>query len=81
MGDTSREAAAVLRQRTLSLTPAQRIEEGVITCKIARQFLRAGIRRRHPAYSEEDVERALARLLWGDALYRSARPDWPLLDP
>ena len=27
------------------------------------------------------VEMALARLLWGDDLYRKARPQWPLLEP
>jgi hypothetical protein len=43
--------------------------------------MRAGIRHRHPDYDEPHVEMALARLLWGDDLYRKARPDWPLLDP
>lgn len=80
-GDTSDEAAEILRQRTLRLTPSQRVEEGARLCKVARQFMRAGIRSRHPDYDDEQVEMALARLLWGDDLYRAARPDWPLLDP
>ena len=81
MSDTAPDAAAVLRRRTLALSPAQRLEEGARTCKLARQVMRAGIRSRHPAYSKAQVEQALARLLWGDALYRAARPDWPLLEP
>lgn len=43
--------------------------------------MRAGIRLRHPDYTAEHVEMALARLLWGDDLYRKARPSWPLLEP
>jgi hypothetical protein len=81
MSDTSAEAAEILRQRTLSLTPAQRFEEGAKLCKLARAFMRAGIRQRHPEYDDAHVEMALARLLWGDELYRKARPDWPRLDP
>ncbi|HKQ68245.1 MAG TPA: hypothetical protein VJT73_02850 [Polyangiaceae bacterium] len=49
--------------------------------QLARQFMRAGIRRRHPTYTPDDVEEVLARLLWGDALYRQVRPGRPLLDP
>lgn len=79
--DTSPEAAAILRQRALALTPSQRVEEGARLCKFARQVMRAGIRSRHPDYDSEQVEMALARLLWGDELYQRARPNWPLLDP
>ena len=79
--DTSPEAAEILRRRILGLTPSQRVAEGERLCKLARQFMRAGIRRRHPDYDENQVEMALARLLWGDDLYTKARPDWPLLEP
>jgi hypothetical protein len=79
--DTSPEAAEILRERMRRMTPSQRIEEGARLCKFARQMMRAGIRMRHPTYVEAQVEMALARLLWGDDLYRKARPDWPLLEP
>lgn len=79
--DTSPEAAEILRERMRRLTPSQRLVEGEKLCKLARQVMRAGIRMRHPDYDEEHVEMALARLLWGDDLYRKARPDWPLLEP
>lgn len=78
--DTSPEAAEILRERLRRMTPSQRVEEGVKLCKFARHMMRAGIRMRHPDYSEDQVEMALARLLWGDDLYRKARPNWPLLD-
>lgn len=43
--------------------------------------MRSGIRHRHPDYDDEHVEMALSRLLWGDASYRAARPNWPLVPP
>jgi hypothetical protein len=79
--DTSPEVAEILRERLRRMTPSQRVEEGARLCKLAREFMRAGIRMRHPDYEPEQVEMALARLLWGDDLYCKARPDWPLLDP
>lgn len=79
--DTSPEAAEILRERLRRMTPAQRVEEGVRLCKLARQVMRAGIRMRHPDYDQEHVEMALARLLWGDELYRKARPSWPMVEP
>ncbi|HVT48025.1 MAG TPA: hypothetical protein VHD57_09580 [Vicinamibacterales bacterium] len=47
----------------------------------SRQLAMAGIRRRHPEYSDGDVRLALARLLFGDALVRAAWPQCPLVDP
>ena len=41
----------------------------------------AGIRRRHPEYSEADVLVALARLVYGDDLVRRAWPGHGLRDP
>jgi hypothetical protein len=79
--DTSPEAAEILRQRIARMTASQRVEEGAKLSKVARHVMRAGIRKRHPDYGEEQVEMALARLLWGDELYRKARPDWPLVEP
>ena len=79
--DTSPDAARVLLDRTLRLTPVQRVEEGLRASRLARDFMRAGIRSRHPDYDHEQVEEALARLLWGDELYRRARPGRKLPDP
>ena len=41
----------------------------------------AGIRQRHPDYSEVDARRALFRLLLGDELFRRVWPDAPLVAP
>jgi len=79
--DTSPEAAEILRERIRAMTPSQRFEEGAKLCKFSRHMMRAGIRMRHPRYEPEQVEMALARLLWGDELYQKARPEWPLIEP
>ncbi len=63
------------------MSPAARVAEGEQLCRFSRQMMRAGIRARHPDYDDARVEMALARLLWGDELYRLARPEWELLDP
>ena len=46
-----------------------------------RELTRAGIRARHRDYSEEEVELALRRILFGDELFRRAWPTRPLLAP
>jgi hypothetical protein len=46
-----------------------------------RELTRAGIRVRHPEYTEEEVELAIRRLLFGDDLFRRAWPARPLLAP
>ena len=79
--DTPPEVAEILRGRLRRMTPAERVDEGVKLCKLAREVMRAGIRRRHPAYDDTEVELALARLLWGDALWQRVYPDHPLIEP
>lgn len=49
--------------------------------EMARQTAVAGIRSRHPDYSEEQVRLALFRLVHGDALTRAVWPDQALVDP
>lgn len=78
-GDTSNDVAQILVDRTRRMTPNQRVEEGVRLCKLARAFMRAGIRQRHPTYGPEEVELALARLMWGDELWQEVYPDRPLI--
>ena len=47
----------------------------------AREITRAGIRSRHPDYTEEQVHHAFARLILGDGLYREAFPGHELVSP
>ena len=46
-----------------------------------RELSRAGIRLRHPSYSEAEVELALRRLTWGDALFLRVYPEHAALRP
>lgn len=46
-----------------------------------RQLSRAGIRSRHPEYSEEDVELAMRRVVLGEELFRAVWPNAPLRAP
>lgn len=49
--------------------------------ELARRAAEAGIRSRHPDYSEEQVRWALRRLWLGDELTRQAWPDRELVRP
>jgi hypothetical protein len=46
-----------------------------------RELSRSGIRLRHPGYTEAEVELALRRLTWGDALFRQVYPEHATLSP
>jgi hypothetical protein len=47
----------------------------------ARRIALAGIRQRHPDYGDEQVRRALFRLLLGDDVVREMWPGEPLVTP
>lgn len=46
-----------------------------------RELSGTGIRLRHPAYTEAEVELALRRLTWGDALFMQVYPEHAALRP
>ena len=43
-------------------------------CDNVRELARAGIRRRHPDYSENQVRLALMRLIFGERLFQEVQP-------
>jgi hypothetical protein len=49
--------------------------------ELARRTIEAGIRLCHPDYDAGQVQRARARLLYGDDLVRRAWPDREPVDP
>jgi hypothetical protein len=79
--DTSPEAWAVQTEIYRRMTGAQRTGVVFRLNALARETSSAGIRSRHPGYSDDDVKRALFRLMHGDALTRAVWPSQPLLDP
>jgi len=79
--DTSADAAAVQTGIYRRMGPARRCALAAEMSVTAREIALAGIRSRHPDYDDRDARFALFRLLVGDALFRRAWPDAPLLEP
>ena len=77
--DTTPEAHAVQLRILRSRTGAQRLRMAFQLSEDVLAFSRAGIRSRHPDYSEQELTWALNRLMLGDELFQQAWPDAPLL--
>ncbi len=69
------------REIIASWSPAKRLARVFEISEAAFELARVGIRARHPEYSEQDAEWARRRMAWGDALFRAAHPEAPLLEP
>ena len=81
ISDTDPKAHAVQMNAYRRMTGAQRSATMFHLNEMARNIAAAGIRARHPDYSEKQVGRALLRLLVGDDLARAVEPGAPLPDP
>lgn len=79
--DTSPDAAAAQLEAWRRLGPQGRLLLAARLSDEIRQVTLAGIRHRHPDYSEAQAFRALLRLLWGDVLLREVWPGERLVDP
>jgi hypothetical protein len=79
--DTTAAAQAAQLEAYRRLGPAGRARLAAKMSEDARSLTRSGIHARHPSYSNEEVELALRRLLYGDELFRRAWPDRPLIAP
>jgi hypothetical protein len=63
--DTSAKAAAIQEKLHDSLGPEGRFRLAMRMSELAREFAKAGVRDRHPEFSEEEVLREIARLFYG----------------
>jgi hypothetical protein len=79
--DTTPESQAVQLEVYRRLGATGRAHLAARLSADTRQLTRAGIRSRHPAYTEAEVDGALRRILYGDDLFRRAWPGCPLLAP
>lgn len=79
--DTSPEAQAVQDAVYRKLGAYGRVETAFRLTATARALTEAGIRHRHPDYSDAQVNAAVARLLLGDDLVREVWPDRELVAP
>ncbi len=59
----------------------ERLEMGLALSDQVREVCVAGIRARHPKYTEAQARQAMWVLTLGEALYRQAWPARPILDP
>jgi hypothetical protein len=81
VSDTSPEAFGVQIECVRRLGPEGRGRRALEMSQSSRSLLRAGIRQRHPDYTEREVDLALFRLLLAPELWRAAYSDAPDLAP
>jgi hypothetical protein len=63
--DTSAKAAAIQERLHDALGPEGRFRLAMRMSELAREFAKAGVRERHPEFTESEVSRELARLFYG----------------
>ena len=63
--DTTPQAQAVQLRLYREATPSRRAQIAVDLSEAVRATTLAGIRRRHPEYSEQEVARSFLRLVYG----------------
>jgi len=79
--DTDPAAHRVQGQIYARLGGSERVAIAFRLSDSVRRLATAGIRQRHPDYTDAQVERAFARLRLGDDLMRAIWPDRALVDP
>lgn len=79
--DTTDEAWAIQLEIYRHMPPAERLRIGLELSAMSRRLLRDGIRRRHPEYTDREVELATIRALLPRELFHAAYPGIPELPP
>jgi len=79
--DTSAAAHAVQTRIWAQMGPAGRLSLAAAMCDEVAEIARAGIARRHPEYTRDEVRFAWLRLHLGETLFRGAFPAAPILAP
>ena len=73
-GDTTLEAARIQNAIYQRMPPEKRLAQAFEMTRSARALSAAGIRHRHPEYTDRQVKLALIRLTLGDDLFRQVYP-------
>lgn len=79
--DTSEDAYRRQIEIWRGMTGSQKVALGWQWSRHVRATLEAGIRSRHPDYTDDEVRLAAIRRELGDRLFAQAYPESPLLDP
>jgi hypothetical protein len=72
--DTTLDAARLQAEVFRRMSPERRLELGFEMTAALRERLAAGVRGRHPDYTQEQVRLAVARLTLGDDLFSRVFP-------
>lgn len=79
--DTSEEAWSVYLDMLRRMSPERRFEMGLRLNALCRRLLEAGVRDRHPDYTDEQVRLAVIGLLLPEDLFRAAYPGVEMVPP
>ncbi|HXT69071.1 MAG TPA: hypothetical protein VN700_04930 [Vicinamibacterales bacterium] len=79
--DTSPEAWAIQTDLYARMGGAARLSTAFQLTETVRRLTFAGIRRRHPHYTDVELRQAWARITLGDETCRAVWPDLPLVEP
>jgi hypothetical protein len=72
--DTTLEAGRVQVEVYRRMPPHQRLQVALHLSEVLREVAAAGVRSRHPNYTQEQVKLAVTRLTIGDELFCLAYP-------
>ncbi|HYR28343.1 MAG TPA: hypothetical protein VEU30_07750 [Thermoanaerobaculia bacterium] len=70
VSDTTPQAAAMQLQLYRSVGPSERVRIAVELSEAARETALAGIRRRHPEYTDREIRRSFVALVYGISVKR-----------
>jgi hypothetical protein len=74
-GDTDLETLRAYYAGIARMTPQQRLEQAMRLTRRVRELTAAGVRLRHPDYTDEQVRLAVIRLTVGEECFRLHFPD------
>jgi hypothetical protein len=77
--DTTSEVEEVQVRALRSMTPEQRLDLAIQLTKTSRGLLAAGIRLRHPEYTDEMVRYAVIKASLPEDLFSAAYPEFSTL--
>jgi Rv0078B-related antitoxin len=80
-GDTDAEAHEAQMVAYRRMGGAARLALAFQLTDMTRDMAKAGIRHRHPEYTDEQVQAAFRRLVLGDELHRRSCPGDEILEP
>jgi hypothetical protein len=72
--DTTPEAARIQREIYRRMSPSRRLELALQMSDFVRGVVAAGVRSRHPDYTDDQVRLAVIRLTLGKELFDKAYP-------